>query len=78
MWRGIVITFVCLCVCLSHFYGFYLGYYGLDFNQTSWECWNLGPIDCVKIWEFNFFGPNDLRKALGKGQRSRSSFPKNR
>ena len=45
---------VCLCVCvyLSRFYGLYLGYFGLDFDQTWWECLNLGPIDCVKIWEF--------------------------
>ena len=40
---------VCVSVCLSRFYGLYLGYYGLDFDQTWWECWNLGPIDCVKI-----------------------------
>ena len=40
---------VCLCVCLSRFYGLYLGYYELDFDQTWWECWNFGPIDCVKI-----------------------------
>ena len=40
---------VCLSVCLSRFYGLYLGYYGLDFDQTWWECWNFGPIDCVKI-----------------------------
>ena len=33
-----------LSVCLSHFYGLCLGYYGLDFNQTWWECWNWGPI----------------------------------
>ena len=40
---------ICVSVCLSRFYGLYLGYYGLDFDQTWWECWNFGPIDCVKI-----------------------------
>ena len=25
---------VCLCVCLSRYYGLYLRYYGLDFDQT--------------------------------------------
>ena len=38
-----------LSVNLSRFYGLYFGCYGLDFDQTWWECWNLGPIDCIKI-----------------------------
>ena len=40
---------VCLSVCLSHFYSLNLAYYGLDFDQTLLKCWNLGPIDCIKI-----------------------------
>ena len=40
---------VCLSVCLSRFYGLYLGYYGSDFDETWWKCWNLDPIDCIKI-----------------------------
>ena len=51
---------VCLSVrvCLSRFYGLYLSYYGLDFDQTWWEYWNLGPIDCVEIWAFCGKGKN--------------------
>ena len=25
------------------------GVYGSDFDETWWECWNLGPIDCNKF-----------------------------
>ena len=43
---------VCVSVCqsmwLSHFYGLYLTYYGSDFDQTWWKCWNFGLIDCIK------------------------------
>ena len=49
--------YICVCVCvylsisvwLSRFYGLYLGYYGSEFDETWWNCWNLGPIDCTKI-----------------------------
>ena len=34
---------VCVSVCLSRFHSLYLAYYGLDFNQTWWTCWNFSP-----------------------------------
>ena len=36
-------------VCLSCYQSLYLGNYELDFDETWWKCWNLGPIDCIKI-----------------------------
>ena len=42
---------VCLYVCLSRFYGLYFMYYRLDFDQTWWKCWNLGPINSIKMTE---------------------------
>ena len=35
LWTVATINFICVCVCLSRFYGLYLGYYGSDFDQ-SW------------------------------------------
>ena len=40
---------VCLFVCLSCYQSLYLSNYELDLNETWWKCWNLGPIDCIKI-----------------------------
>ena len=36
-------------ICLSCYQSLYLGNYELDLNETWWKCWNLGPIDCIKI-----------------------------
>ena len=41
-----------LCVCLSSFYGLHINYYGSDFDETWWKCWNLDPIDCT---EYKFY-----------------------
>ena len=42
-------TAIFLSVCLSRFYGLYPVYYGSDFDQTLWKCWNFFPIDCIKM-----------------------------
>ena len=36
---------VCLCVCLSRFYGLLSRLLWVGFDETWWKCWTLGPID---------------------------------
>ena len=38
-----------LSVCLSCYQSLYLGNYELDLDETWGKCWNLGPIDWIKI-----------------------------
>ena len=40
---------VCLSVPLFTTYILWSGYYGSDCDETWWQCWNLGSIDCIYI-----------------------------
>ena len=44
LWTVAPTNFICVCVCLvchlSCFYPLYLAYYGSDFDQSWWKCWN--------------------------------------
>ena len=47
-----------LSLCLSCYQSLYIGNYMLDFDEFCWKCWNLGPIDCIKmvmVWGLRFF-----------------------
>ena len=65
-----------LSVRLSRFYGFYLGYYGSYFDETWRKCWNLRPIDSIKIsfkkkknlkwWRHNDIGPESYFQYIRK------------
>ena len=52
-------TFICLSVCLpvllSRIYGSFLDYYGSNFDETWWKCWDLCTIDCNEIFNKNRF-----------------------
>ena len=43
-----------LSMCLSLLNGFYLSYYELDFDETWWKCWNLGPMIVLKFHKNRF------------------------
>ena len=38
---------ICVCVCLSRFYGLYLPCYGSDFDQIWLKCWNFSLINFI-------------------------------
>ena len=41
---------VSLSVCVSRFYGLFLGYNGSNFDETWWKCWTWYSIDFSQAW----------------------------